>query len=248
MITYDDSNISYGCIEYLRKKIQQNSKPKNAEYKIILATLFKFHTQKIIELKEEKIIFNKNNNFKIEKLEENEKLIYKFVKSISQNNELIIEDFINPSKELYIEYRDKFIDLNESIENDLNTYNYYEKRIITIWKKKINKKIKSYMNSFEEYLKITKEIINKEVKEIEFEQIKICAKVSVISGLSKKFLEATKKLKFEHKQEFIKYMQNYLKITQQLKENMENKKEMIQSELKTRHITSTEAYYGAKHN
>ena len=53
MITYDDSNISYGCIEYLRKKIQQNSKPKNAEYKIILSTLFKFHTQNIIKLKEE---------------------------------------------------------------------------------------------------------------------------------------------------------------------------------------------------
>ena len=30
MITYDDSNISYGCIEYLRKKTQQNCKPKKS--------------------------------------------------------------------------------------------------------------------------------------------------------------------------------------------------------------------------
>lgn len=246
MITYDDSNISYGCIEYLRKRIQQNCKPKKAEYKIILATLFKFHTQNLIELKEEKIIFHKTNTSEIEKLEENEKLIYRFIRSISQNNELIIEDFINPSKQLYIEYRDGFIDLNESIENDLNDYNYYEKRIFKLGKKKVNKRLKNYMDSFEEYLKITNGIISEDIREIEFEQIKICAKISVITGLSKKFLIGVERLDFEHKNEFIKYMQNYLKIVQQLRENMNNKEEIIQSELKSRHITSVEAYKGAR--
>ncbi len=245
MVTYDDSNISYGCIEYLRKRIQQNCKPKKAEYKIILATLFKFHTQNLIELKEKKIVFHKNNHSKIEKLEENEKLIYRFIKSISQNDELIIEDFVNPSKMLYIEYRDKFIDLNDNIENDLNDYNYYKKKIFKLGKKEINKRLKSYMDSFEEYLKITNGIINEDIKKIEFEQIKICAKVSVIAGLSKKFLKGLEKLDFEHKNEFIKYMRNYLKITHQLKENMENKEEIIQSELKSRHIKSAEAYKGS---
>ena len=41
-------------------------------------------------------------------------------------------------------------------------------------------------------------------------------------------------------------MQNYLKIVQQLRENMNNKEEIIQSELKSRHITSVEAYKGAR--
>lgn len=130
-----DEKISYGCIAALFDKINPIYNIQNKKTEIMLITLLKFHEYGILELKEDFIKFNTLSDSSIlDKFDTNEKTIYKFIKSLSFEGVLKIEELMNSIEKNYTYFRDKMIDVDNDIDGELYKYIDTKKKKILIVK------------------------------------------------------------------------------------------------------------------
>lgn len=125
---YNDTNISYGCIAHLYNIIQNKHSLKDKNTEIILVTLLKFHNMGIVTFEKKNIKFNYENLKGFKNLDSNEKLIYNSIKNLSTDNILTVDNLINSFSNQYLFLRDRFIDINLAIENDLKNNEYINKK------------------------------------------------------------------------------------------------------------------------
>ena len=124
------TSISYGVKLYLYKEKNEFFNIKDKISEIILATIYKFYKEELITIENKYIKFNNSEKVKKrkEQLEENEKLIYKFLKSFTSEGILEISKMNEEMKSSFLYYREQLIDIESEIKSDVKLLSKKEKK------------------------------------------------------------------------------------------------------------------------
>ncbi len=229
------TSISYGVKLYLYKEENEFFNIKDKISEIILATIYKFYKEELITIENKYIKFNDSEKVKKrkEKLEENEKLIYKFLKSFTSEGILEISKMNEEMKSSFLYYREQLIDIESEIKSDVKLLSKKEK--------------KSYMENLDKiFSKSIQYFKNEQQEDISIEELEEYIIINILLGNYKnifKFIDQNKYLNHSAFFNSLILFSNFIDV-----ENMMSGEEKkVQSTLRVSGVSEIEAYVGANH-